>query len=236
MPINHFVEYPPAPPPLPQISKWWGDIYLWLKTKSHLVLFVFLLILNLSVYYLYQSFLTDLLKSVFESPVSKVASIYHQWYILSDWGYALIVIITLLRLTILTFIFQIPLLLRNLNIGFMRVFSVFVNAAFAMTAAEFVRIIKLTYNEISIKSLSVIQIRPLGILDLVQTDFYSQASISLLNQFNLFELTWCIIVYLGFCKIRKISHADAFLIVLSVWSLITLFYWGISAYLEAVIG
>jgi hypothetical protein len=235
MPLNHYVEYPPAPPPLPQISKWWGGIYRWLRTKVHLVLLVFLLILNLSVYYFYQNYLSNLLQSEYFNPALETASIYHQWYVISYWGYPLIVIITILKLTTLTFIFETPLLIKNLNIGFKRVFSVLVKAAFVMTAADFLRITNLVNYEMSIESLSVVQITPLGILDLLQTDFYNQASITFLNQFNGFELIWCVIVYFGLLKIKRISSADSLLIVVSVWSLITLFYWGIAAYMEAAI-
>lgn len=230
-----YVKYPPASPPTPQISIRWGDILSWFNTKRHHVLLLLLLILNLSVFYIYQNHLFDLFIAEHVSLFSKSPELHKQLFSISDWGYIIIASITILRLTILTSIFQIPLLLQGHDIGFRKMFSVQVKAAFVMTAAEFVRIIRIVYEGFSIKSFAVIQNTPFGILDLLQADFYSQASIRFLNQFNLFELIWCITVYLGLTRIKKICHLDAFLMVISVWSLITLLYWGIAVYTEAMI-
>ena len=64
---------------------------------------------------------------------------------------------------------------------------------------------------------------PISLMNLFNDLIHSRIIYSILNQLNLFEVIWCVIVIQGLMATIKLRKTDAILLVLSVWVLVLLF-------------
>jgi hypothetical protein len=69
---------------------------------------------------------------------------------------------------------------------------------------------------------------------MINPDEYTSTAITILNQFNLFDMFWGIILYIGLLKTGKIKRIDAFLLVLCVWTFLLTVQWAMLFFLEKI--
>jgi len=145
---------------------------------------------------------------------------------ISNWGYFIIPVIIMIKLTMVTFFIQLPFLLNSLIITYKKYFKIIVYASLFLAIGECIRVLRISFIESHQTNWSKSQFLPFGIIDLVNVDFYEPTFLVILNYFNIFELGWFFVVYFGLKKIAGINKQDALIAVTSVWILIILINWG----------
>jgi hypothetical protein len=90
-------------------------------------------------------------------------------------------------------------------------------ASVVLTIGQLVYFLNVYFTSKSGISKSLFTIQPLSLATFIIPDEYSFSAILILNQFNLFNMLWAIVLYLGLLKTGKIKKMEAFILVLSVW-------------------
>lgn len=151
------------------------------------------------------------------------------------WGYLSTPLIIWLRIAFVAFLIQLPFMLKNIEIPFRDIFRIVTIAYFILLSEDVVKIFYLYFKppeQITIDSLNFI---PLALTSFLEKNNYSVLSFSFLSKFNLFELLWCIVVYFGLVKTKKLENIDYILIVSFVWVGILALTFGITFFIRILV-
>jgi len=146
------------------------------------------------------------------------------------WGYIATPLIIWLRIAFVAFLIQLPFMLKYVEIPFKDIFRIVTIAYFVLLASDLIRFLYLYYQpagQITLNSLTFI---PLALTNLLNKNNYSEVAYSFLSKINLFELGWCVVVYLGLVKTKKFENVDYVLIVFCVWVGIAAFAYGLTLF------
>ncbi len=146
------------------------------------------------------------------------------------WGYIATPLIVWLRIAFVAFLIQLPFMLKYIEIPFKDIFRIVTIAYFVLLASDFIRFFYLYFQpagQITLNSLTFI---PLALTNLLNKNNYSAVAYSFLSKINLFELGWCVVVYLGLVKTKKMENVDYVLIVFGVWVGIAAFVYGLTLF------
>ena len=152
----------------------------------------------------------------------------------SFWSILLFPIFLLIRYLVIALLLQIPLLIRYIEISFTYLFRWVMFASIVLTVGQIFYFLRIYFTVKEKISSSLFTIQPLSLATMINPDEYSSTAISILNQFNLFDMAWGFILYIGLLKTGKIKKIDAFLLVLCVWTFLFTVQWTVLFFLEKI--
>jgi len=150
------------------------------------------------------------------------------------WGYIATPLIIWLRIAFVTFLIQLPFMLKNIDIPFKVIFRIIAIAYLVLLSVDVIRFFYLYFKpaaQITVDSLSFM---PLALTNLLNKNDYSEMIFSFLNKINLFELLWCVVVYFGLVKTKKMENIDYVLIVFFVWIGILALTFGVTLFIRVL--
>ncbi|MCK4558874.1 MAG: hypothetical protein KAV45_03750 [Calditrichia bacterium] len=152
----------------------------------------------------------------------------------SFWSLLLLPLFLLIRWVITALILQIPLLIRYIEISFKYIFRWVMFASIALTTGQIVYFLRIYFTSSENISRSLFKVQPLSLTTLINPEEYTSTAIVILTQFNLFDLFWGVILYIGLLKTGKIKKMDAFFLVLCVWVFLLFVQWAALFFLEKI--
>lgn len=184
-------------------------------------LFLILALLSIIISILFQKFIMtrDVYYNLYSDQLeeNRIDDIIDFTQKLQIWGYIAIPIITWLRLAFITFLLQLPLMIKFIEIPFRELFRIITFAFSIMFVGEMVRFLYLYFlptESITLNSLTFI---PLSITNFLDKSNYPDLVYSILSKINLFEFLWCYVIYAGLYKTNKLEKIDAVSIIFGVW-------------------
>jgi len=152
----------------------------------------------------------------------------------SFWSLLLLPLFLLIRYLVIALLLQIPLLIRYIEISFTYLFRWVMFASIVLTVGQIFYFLRIYFTIKEKISSSLFTIQPLSLATMINPDEYSSTAISILNQFNLFDMAWGFILYIGLLKTGKIKKIDAFLLVLCIWTFLLTLQWAVLFFLEKI--
>ena len=199
-------------------------------------IFIFLAIINFLIAFLASQFIftKDFYYTIFSDQIEltridKYVDLVDRF---SFWSLLLLPLFLLIRYAAVAFILQIPLLLRYIEISFKYLFRWVMLASMALTLGQVVKFLNIYYTSVEHISATLFKIQPLSLATIISPEEYASNAIVILNQFNLFDVLWGAILYLGLLKTGKIKKMDAFLLILYVWTFLLVVQWAVLFFLE----
>jgi hypothetical protein len=193
-------------------------------------LFCVLLILNLAIlcFYRYYVFDYDLFYNLYKdqmdfSRIGFQAESMKRWF---DLNYILLPPTMLFRFAFVTFILQFPLLFYLDHIPFARVFRIVMIASVALSAGAMIQgylLVSLPKEMITAERLNQMPLSVAGLMP--STCAVTPSTFMILNQFNIFELIWCLIIYHKFKTQMLLSSVDIILLISGAWLFLLILQW-----------
>ena len=152
----------------------------------------------------------------------------------SFWSMVLLPLFLLIRYLFVAFILQIPLLIRYIEISFKYIFRWVMFASIALMLGQVTHFLNIYLTPAENISSLLYKIQPLSLAATINPEEYDSNSIVILNQFNIFDLLWGSVLYLGLSKTGKIKKLDTFLLILCVWTFLLALQWAILFFVENI--
>ncbi len=149
------------------------------------------------------------------------------------WGYVAAPLLLLVRLTVVALTAQLFLLLTE-EVAFARVFLATAWAQVAVCAAGIARVVYLLVlpsAEISQATLAVIPGSLASVLMYPQD--HQRPLYALLSLTSVFELLWCVILFVALRQIARVARRPALLATAGVWTLFATLQWAVTWYVSA---
>ena len=149
------------------------------------------------------------------------------------WGYVATPLLLLIRLTVVALTVQLFLLLSE-EVAFGRVFLATAWAQLAVCAAGISRVVYLVMlrpGEISQATLAVIPGSLASVLMYPQD--HQQPLYALLSLTSVFELAWCVILFVALRQIARVARRPALVATAGVWTLLATLQWALTWYVAA---
>jgi len=150
----------------------------------------------------------------------------------SFWSLLIVPLVLFIRYAIVAYIIQLPLLIRYIEISFKYLFRWVMYASVALTVGQVVHFLKIYFSLKKNISAALFKVQPLSLAAVVDPEEYTSNALSILNQFNMFDMIWGIVLYIGLLRTGKIKKLDAFLLVIGVWVFLLLVQWSVLFCLE----
>jgi len=132
----------------------------------------------------------------------------------------LIPLVLLLKYIINTLILQLPLLLRNIEIPFKKMFRIVMLGSIMLTLGQLIQYIWIYLTPVENITRELLTINPLSLAAVIGTENFSSSSVYVFNQFNLFEILWCLCIYIGLLSTNSIKKPDAAMLIFTVWTIV----------------
>jgi len=201
-------------------------------------LFLVLVLANVLIAFLYQEHIMtkDIFYALFSDQVetNRIDKFFDVTQRISIWGYLLTPVVLLIKFSFVALLLQFPLTIKFIDIPFKRLFRIMMLAAIPLligTMARYLWLLSLPVEQIT---KSVLQVTPLSLSSLIDYTKYTESSITILNNFSIYEIVWCLMVYLGLSKTEKLKKYDAAMLVIGVWTFLLVFQWALMAYLTKI--
>jgi hypothetical protein len=155
---------------------------------------------------------------------------------LSFWNYALLPLFMLVRFSFVALVCQVPFILKYVDIPFSELLRVVMISALPLFTGEMLRtfwILQIPASEITRDTLAFV---PFSVQHLASKLDPSIGKTVILNQFNIGELAWIVLMVMGMKRISRIKNSDIIIIVTGIWSVMVVFQWLLTMYLNRVIG
>jgi len=150
----------------------------------------------------------------------------------SFWSLALLPLFLYIRYMVVAFILQLPMLFRFIEISFKYLFRWVMLASIALTLGQVVHYLNIYFTSREHLSGTLFKIQPLSLASTIVPEEYAFNTIVILNQFNIFDMLWGAVLYIGLLKTGKIKKLDALLLILSVWTFLLVIQWALLFFLE----
>lgn len=154
---------------------------------------------------------------------------------ISIWGYLSQPLLLWLKIAVVSFLIQLPLMIRYTDIPFKSIFRVITLANLAAAASATTKIFYLFVLPVESINQRTLDFTPLSVTNFLDKTKYSAASWGFLSSLNLFEVLWILIVYYGLVNICKLKKDDSMLLVLGVWTFIAVFQFALISYISKVL-
>ena len=139
----------------------------------------------------------------------------------------LIPLVMLVKISINSLILQLPLLIKNIEIPFKKMFRILLLASIMLTFGQLVQYIWIYFTPIENITREQLVVNPLSLAAIVGIENFPSSSVHVFKQCNLFEILWSICVYLGLLSTNKIKNNDAAVLVLSTWTVLLFIQYAI---------
>lgn len=200
--------------------------------------FLLLMALNLLMYFTLQNFIMT--RQVYYSLLGDRMETYRiDDYIslmekISLWSYIAIPLLLWLKIIIVSFLIQLPLMIKYIDVPFKSIFRAVTFAGLAATAGSIFKIGYLFFLPADKISQSTLEYNPLSITNFLEKTKFSNAAWGFLSSINAIEVLWIFIVYKGLSTIGKLEKDDSALLALGVWTFIAVFQFALATYLSKV--
>ncbi len=151
---------------------------------------------------------------------------------MSLWGFAAIPLIIGLRIMLVASLLQLPLVLRFIDIPFRQLFRIVAAASLLFILLEGVRLLRLSGIPAEQLTQADLNWMPLALTSLLQLEMATASVQGFFSHFNLFEIGWLALLYIGLSQTGQLRKRDAGLVVLVMWTVVVLFQWGLTLYME----
>ncbi|HOT98643.1 MAG TPA: hypothetical protein PLN61_06300 [bacterium] len=148
------------------------------------------------------------------------------------WGYVAIPLVIGIRILFVGFLLQLPLVLRFIDIPFRRLFRIVAVASLPLILLEGIRLLFLAGIPAAQVTRADLNWIPLSLGSLLDLATASAATQGFFSHLNLFELGFLALLLIGLMRTNRLKRLDAALVVLLMWTVVILFQWGVTAYLE----
>lgn len=151
---------------------------------------------------------------------------------LSVWNYVVLPLVTFLRILFVALLIQLPLVLKFIDVPFSHLFRIATIAFLPLLTLLLIKTVWLLQyprHSLDAEALSFV---PLSLAGFMDASHYSRHVVGFLANFNLFEISWCVIIALLLPKAAKIKKSDAALLVLFIWTVIIVFRFVLVLYLQ----
>jgi hypothetical protein len=146
-----------------------------------------------------------------------------RWF---DLNYILLPVTMLIRFTLVSFILQFPLLFYLDDVPFARVFRIVMVASVSISAGSMIQGLLLLSEVNEMLTVERVNQMPFSVAGLIHKDSgISNSTFMVMNQFNVFELIWCIIIYYKFKAQLILRRVDIILLILGVWLFLLILQW-----------
>jgi len=205
-------------------------------------IFLALLVINILLSWIFQEFIMT--RDVYHTLLSDKLESYRidqQLDIMSRfkiWGYLLLPLVLWLKLTCVSLLLQMPLLLKFIEVPFRKIFRVVMIASIAVVLMNMVYIIKLYNLPVEGISNNLLKVQPLSLSSLLDISAYPDSALAILSTFNLFEAGWLFLIFYGFTIIagKKLKKTDIALLISGVWTFLLLLNYALLIYMEKAFG
>ena len=153
---------------------------------------------------------------------------------ISFWGYLAQPLLLWLKIVIVSFLIQLPLMIKYMEIPFKSIFRVVTFANLAVAAGAVIKVAYLLFLPVDKISQVTLEFNPLAITNILEKTKFSNAAWGFLSSINVFEVLWSFIVYKGLSTIGKLEKDDSALLALGVWTFIAVFQFALTTYLSKV--
>ncbi len=151
---------------------------------------------------------------------------------MSLWGFAAIPLIIGLRIMLVASLLQLPLVLRFIDIPFRQLFRIVAAASLLFILLEGVRLLRLSGIPAEQLTQANLNWMPLALTSLLRLEVATASVQGFFSHFNLFEIGWLALLYFGLSRTGQLRKRDAGLVVLVMWTVVVLFQWGLTLYME----
>jgi len=151
---------------------------------------------------------------------------------MSLWGFATIPLIIGLRIMLVASLLQLPLVLRFIDIPFRQLFRIVAAASLLFILLEGVRLLRLSGIPAEQLTQANLNWMPLALTSLLRLEVATASVQGFFSHFNLFEIGWLALLYFGLSRTGQLRKRDAGLVVLVMWTVVVLFQWGLTLYME----
>lgn len=152
----------------------------------------------------------------------------------SLWGYLAQPLLLWIRISFVVLLIQMPLLLFWVDIPYRKLFRIVTTAHVAMIASSLSQVVWLACLEPTRITQGALSRIPLSVNSFLDPANYPVTAYAILGKVNIFEVIWCILIYKGLAATEKLKKDYTALLVFALWTMLLLFQWGISAYLNGV--
>jgi hypothetical protein len=192
-------------------------------------MFVYLAIVNFLVAFMAYEFIftEEFYRAVYEDQmelarIDKYVDVIHRY---SFWSMLAIPVLLLIKFTLITSLLQIPLLVRFIEISFKYLFRWVMLASLPVTVGQAMQYLIIYLKPLEVITPADFRTNFFSISALMNFLDHPNYTIFLLNQFNIFEIFWMVIIYTGLVKTQKISRSESVFVTVLVWFVILLLQW-----------
>ena len=201
-------------------------------------IYLILLVMMLSNTWVFQNYIMtrevyiNLMSDQLE--ISRIDDYFHYVKSLSNWSYLLIPFILVLRLLFVSLLVQFPLVFKFIDVPLKNIFRIAAIAFVPLAVTGMIKNIWLLRLPSHVITEQTLNFTPLALTNLLDIAHYSKATYLVLNNFNLAELLWCLIMIAGLKATGKLKTLDASLLVMIIWTSLFMFQWALISYITRV--
>jgi len=199
-------------------------------------IFIYLSIINFLIAFLASQFIftRDFYYTIFSdtmelSRIDKYVDFIDRF---SFWSLLFLPLFLFIKFSVVALILQIPLLFRYIEISFKYLFRWVMFASLALTLGQVIHFLNIYLTAAKNVYASLFKILPLSLATLINPEEYSSNAIFILNQFNIFDMLWSTILYIGLTKTGKINKMDTIILILCIWTFLLGIQWMVLFFME----
>lgn len=166
--------------------------------------------------------------------IHRIDEYYHWIKKFSFWNYLILPVFLLLRITVVTLLIQLPFVLKLKDIPFSKLFRIVTFALLSLILLNVAHTMVLLKTPEANLSQDAFAMIPFSLASFIQIQTVTRPFYNLLGSFNVFELFWCIAVFIGLYRYIKINKYDALSVVAVVWAFIEIFKFLLMSYLNRI--
>lgn len=189
-------------------------------TVDKKLLFILYTLVSIIVYFVLNSIIiTDKHYYNFLSSQLSSESINRFLIFRSKWvwaGYLIIPLLLIIKIEAVSFCILLGALFNEINLTYKKIFSIVLFAEGVNISAGIVKVIVL-WNSDFLFFEDIIRYYPLSLTNLFDIDSIKPWSIYILQQLNLFQLIYLILLTIGFKEVTKIKFINSFLFIISTY-------------------
>ena len=148
--------------------------------------------------------------------------------------YLALPLLTWLKITFIALLLQTPLMLKSIEVSFKEVFRISMLASLSYQLLGIIQLIVLLFTPKQNYTNGLLTFIPGSVTNLISKEAYSPVAYSFLNNINVFEILWILIVFFGIAKLKKTTMQDSFILAFSLWLSLTILQVGLVLYFNKV--
>lgn len=150
----------------------------------------------------------------------------------SIWTYLATPLLVWLKIAIVSFLIQLPLMMKFIELKFSELFRIVAIAQIPIFLSAFIKLIWLFVTPQTEYTNELFALVPLSITNLINTTNFSPAVNGFLTNINLFDFIWIGLLYTGLKNTKKLEKSYAFNVAFGLWLALGFIQLGLMLYLN----